>query len=357
MQLARLRLWGQKIQPLPADYAAVLGELKQQVRSARVTAQRRVNSELIALYWSIGNTILERQADQDWGAGVVARLAEDLRAEFPAMKGFSRSNLFYMRAFARAWPSRNQLVQQAAGLLPWGHVMVLLDKLDDQPDRDWYAEQAAKYGWSRNVLMNQLMNRTRERIGSAPSNFAGQLAPTDSDLARQLAKDPYVFDFLDLTSDVAERELEQALMDRIVETLRELGVGFAFVGRQVHFDVAGDDFFVDLLFFHTEQLRYVVVELKTGKFEPAYTGQLGFYIAVVDDQMRREFHSPTVGILICGSRNEHTVRYALGRTGSTMAVSTYTYDALPPAEQQVLPTAEQIAAALDWTGIAETTTE
>jgi predicted nuclease of restriction endonuclease-like (RecB) superfamily len=336
------------LEPLPADYAAVLHDLSQQVRSAQLTAQRRVNRELLNLWWTIGDTILQRQADQAWGSAVVARLAEDLRAEFPAMKGFSRSNLFYMRAFAQAWPQREQLVQQAAGQLPWGHIMLLLDKLEDQTARDWYAERAAEFGWSRNVLMNQIMNRTRERIGAPPTNFAGQLAPADSDLARQLAKDPYVFDFLDLTRDVAERDLEQALMDRIVETLRELGAGFAFVGRQVHFDVDGDDFFVDLLFFHTEQLRYVVIELKTGKFEPGYAGQLGFYIAVVDDKLRRDFHRPTVGILICGSHNAATVRYALGQTGSPMAVSTYTYDTLPPAEQQILPTAEQIAGALDW---------
>lgn len=337
-----------EIRSLPSDYAAVLNELKERVRTARLTAQRRVNTELISLYWSIGNTILLRQTDEEWGTQVVARLAEDLRAEFPSIKGFSRSNLFYMRAFAQAWPNREQIVQQAAGLLPWGHIMVLLDKLENQDDRNWYAEKAAEHGWSRNVLTNQIMNRTRERVGSSPSNFAGQLGGADSDLAGQLAKDPYVFDFLDMTGAVAERDLEQALMDRIVETLRELGTGFAFVGRQVHFDVDGDDFFVDLLFFHTEQLRYVVVELKTGKFQPAYAGQLGFYVAVVDDKMRRDFHRPTVGILICGSRNDHTVRYALGRTASPMAVSTYTYDALPAAEQQVLPGAEQIAAALDW---------
>lgn len=280
---------------------------------------------------------------------MVARLAEDLRAEFPSIKGFSRSNLFYMRAFAHAWPERDQIVQQSAGLLPWGHIMVLLDKLENQDDRDWYAEEAAEHGWSRNVLTNHIVNRTRERIGSSPSNFAGQLAESDSDLAGQLAKDPYVFDFLDLAGKVAERDLEQALMNRIVDTLRELGTGFAFVGRQVHFDVDGDDFFVDLLFFHTEQLRYVVVELKTGKFEPGFAGQLGFYIALVDDTMRRDYHRPTVGILICGSRNDRTVRYALGRTASPMAVSTYAYDALPAAERHVLPDAEQIAAALDWT--------
>jgi predicted nuclease of restriction endonuclease-like (RecB) superfamily len=326
----------------------VLGDLKQQVRAAQLTAQRRVNTQLIQLYWSIGNVILERQTDAGWGSAVVARLAEDLRAEFPAMKGFSRSNLFYMRAFAEGWPDRSRLVQQAAGQLPWGHIMVLIDKLDDIPARNWYAARAAEHGWSRNVLTNQIMNRTLERIGAPPTNFAGQLAPADSDLARELGKDPYVFDFLDLTNAVSERELEQALMDRIVDTLRELGSGFAFVGRQVHFDVDGDDFYVDLLFFHTEQLRYVVIELKTGKFEPAFAGQLGFYVAVVDDKMRREFHRPTVGILICGSRNEHTVRYALGQASAPMAVSTYTYETLPAAEQQALPDAEQIIAALDW---------
>jgi predicted nuclease of restriction endonuclease-like (RecB) superfamily len=337
-----------EILPLPHDYVQVLGDLKQQVRAAQLTAQRRVNTQLIQLYWSIGNVILERQTDAGWGSAVVARLAEDLRAEFPAMKGFSRSNLFYMRAFAEGWPDRSRLVQQAAGQLPWGHIMVLIDKLDDIPARNWYAARAAEHGWSRNVLTNQIMNRTLERIGAPPTNFAGQLAPADSDLARELGKDPYVFDFLDLTDAVSERELEQALMDRIVDTLRELGSGFAFVGRQVHFDVDGDDFYVDLLFFHTEQLRYVVIELKTGKFEPAFAGQLGFYVAVVDDKMRREFHRPTVGILICGSRNEHTVRYALGQASAPMAVSTYTYETLPAAEQQALPDAEQIIAALDW---------
>jgi predicted nuclease of restriction endonuclease-like (RecB) superfamily len=264
------------------------------------------------------------------------------------MKGFSRSNLFYMRAFAEAWPERSQVVQQAVGLLPWGHITVLLGKLDDPDARNWYAARAAEHGWSRNVLTKQILNRTLERIEAPPPNFAGQLAPADSDLARELGKDPNVFDFLDLTDAVSERELEQALMDRIVDTLRELGAGFAFVGRQVLFDVDGDDFYVDLLFFHTEQLRYVVIELKTGKFEPSFAGQLGFYVALVDDKIRREFHRPTVGILICGSRNEHTVRYALGQASAPMAVSTYTYETLPAAEQQALPDAEQIIAALDW---------
>lgn len=353
----RLRPVSQQL--TPADYGQVLAELKGRVRRARARARRQVNTELIELYHSIGGLLSTRQAAGGWGSGVLNRLADDLRAEFPEMKGFSRSNLKYMRAFAQAWPANPAIGQQAVGQLPWGHVTVLLDKLDDREVRDWYAEHAATHGWSRNVLLNQIMNDTRGRIGAAPSNFDGRLAPVDSDLAGQLAKDPYVFDFLGLTGEVAERDLEQALLDRIVDTLRELGAGFAFVGRQVHLDVDGDDFYIDLLFFHVEQLRYVVIELKTGTFEPGYAGQLGFYVAVVDDTMRRDFHRPTVGILICGGRNDHTVRYALGHTESALAVSTYTYDSLPEAERRALPTAEQITAALDWTGdeVGETVTE
>ena len=213
--------------------------------------------------------------------------------------------------------------------------------------REWYAGAAVEHGWSRNVLMNMIMNKSLERTGAAPSNFEKHLAKPDSELVQQMAKDPYALEFLGLTGEIAERDLEQALMDRIMETLRELGPGFAFVGRQVHFDVDGDDFYLDLLFFHVEQLRYVVIELKTGKFQPEYAGKLQFYIALVDDKLRRPPHA-TVGILICGSRNEHTVRYALNQSNTPMAVSTYTYETLPPAEQQALPDADELASALDW---------
>lgn len=332
---------------LPDGYANFLGGLKSRVRNAQVEAQRVVNTKLIELYWHLGHEILVEQKSQGWGGGVIDTLASDLRFEFPHMTGLSRSNLQYMRAFAEAWPSLSN-VPQPVGHLPWGHVRLLLDKLDDPTTRDWYAAAAVQHGWSRNVLMNQIMNRTHERIGSGPSNFTRQLPTADSELAQQIAKDPYVFDFLELTGQAAERDLEQSLMDRIVDTLRELGVGFAFVGRQVHFDVGGDDFYLDLLFFHVVQLRYVVVELKTGKFRPEYAGKLGFYIAVVDDKLRLPAHNPTVGILICGSRNDHTVRYSLGQTAAPMAVSTYTYDTLPADERNALPDEEKLTAALDW---------
>jgi len=330
---------------LPDDYPAFLGDLKERVRAARLQTLRRVNTDLLELYWTIGRDILARQERQTWGTGVIGRLAEDLRAAFPQMKGFSRSNLFYMRGFAAAWPE--PIVQQAVGQLPWGHVTVLLDKLDSAERRDWYAAAAVAYGWSRNVLLNMIMNRTLERSGSAPSNFAQHLATPDSELAQQVAKDPYSFEFLGLSGEVAERDLEQALMDRITETLRELGHGFAFVGRQVHFDVDGDDFYIDLLFFHVEQLRYFVIELKTGKFQPEYAGKLNFYVALVDDKLKREAHAPSVGILICGRKNDHSVRYALGRSTSPMAVAAYTYEELPAADRDLVPAEEQLTAALD----------
>lgn len=331
---------------LPEGYTDLLAKLKDRVRAARVTALRTVNTQLIELYWSIGKTVLERQQVEQWGSGVMGRLAEDLRAEFPEMKGLSRSNLFYMRGFAAAWP--DPIVQQAVGQLPWGHITVLLDKLETRRDRDWYAGAAVEYGWSRNVLLNMIMNRTFERTGAAPSNFVQRLVGPDSELAQQVAKDPYNFEFLGLSGEVAERDLELALTSRITETLRELGPGFSFVGRQVHFDVDGDDYYVDMLFFHMDQNRYVVIELKTGKFQPEYAGKLNFYVALVDDMLRREHHKETIGILICGTKNDRSVRYSLGRSTSPMAVAAYTYDKLPAAEQQALPNEGHLVAALEW---------
>lgn len=309
---------------IPSDYAATLDELKRQVHAARFLAQRQVNTELLQLWWRIGRTILDRQQQEAWGSGVLNRLAEDLRAEFPSMKGFSRRNLLYMRAFARAWPELDAIVQRPIAQLPWGHITELLDKLDDQGLRDWYAAKDVAHGWSRSVLAHQIATRLHNREAAAPTNFAGALDQPDSELAQQITRDPYALDFLAIDGDAVERELEERLVDRIVDTLRELGPGFSFVGRQVHFDVDGDDFYVDLLFFHVEQLRYVVVELKTTTFDPRDTGQLGFYVALVDDKLRIPGrHEATVGILLVAGTNEAVVRYALASTSQPVAVSRY----------------------------------
>ncbi|MDQ0241444.1 PDDEXK nuclease domain-containing protein [Arthrobacter bambusae] len=337
---------------LPADYVELLEALRIRVTDARTHAHRTVNTLLIELYWSLGKDILTRQGSQGWGSGVINRLANDLRASFPDMKGLSARNLQYMTAMVRAW-GKEANVPQVVAHLPWGHIRTILDKAATAEERDWYAAAAIQYGWSRNVLLNMMMNRSMERTGAAPSNFTRQLAAPDSELAQQMAKDPYNFEFLGLSGEVAERELENALTSRITETLQELGPGFSFVGRQVHFDVDGDDYYVDLLFFHIEQLRYVVIELKTGKFQPEYAGKLNFYVALVDDVLRREHHNETVGILICGTKNDRSVRYSLGRSTSPMAVAAYTYDKLPATEQRTLPNEEHLVAALDWTEPAD----
>lgn len=328
---------------IPDDYASTLEELKRQVHAARFQTQRKANTELLMLWWRIGRTILDRQQQEAWGTGVLQRLATDLRNEFPSMKGFSRRNLLYMRAFGQAWPNLNKNVQRPIALLPWGHIIELLDKLDDQELRDWYAAKDAAHGWSRPVLAHQITTRLHEREAAAPTNFAAALEQPDSELAQQITRDPYTLDFLAIDGDAAERELEERLVDRIVETLHELGPGFAFVGLQVHFDVDGDDFFVDLLFFHIQQLRYVVIELKTSKFDPRDVGQLGFYVALVDDKLRIPGkHEPTVGVLLVDGKNDAVVRYALASTTQPVAVSRYE---LAEDAQAALPDEATIARA------------
>lgn len=347
MTVARYSLTMSSELDLPQGYSDALRSIKQQVQDSRRAAQRVVNTELVHLYWRIGQTILDQQEERPWGSGVVGHLADDLRSEFPDARGFSRRNLLYMRSFADAWPALDPKVPQAVALLPWGHIRLLLDKVEEQSERSWYAAAAAEHGWSRNVLQHQIANKLIHREGAAPSNFATHLEKPDSDLARQLAKDPYVFDFLGLGAEADEPRLEQALMDRMVEVLRELGTGWAFVDRQRHVEVDDQDFYIDLLFFHVEQLRYIVIELKSGPFKPEHVGQLGFYVNVVDDLIRKDQHAPTVGILLVADKSEAVVRYALGGATQPMAVSSYTYETLPEDEKAALPAEDKLAHALE----------
>lgn len=328
---------------LPEGYAELLDRVKNDVLATRLRAMRTANTELIALYWRIGTLILDRQREQGWGTRVIDRLAADLRRELGEQRGWSRSNLFSMRALAATWPDQ-AIVQQAVGRLPWGQVTVLL-KLADPADRDWYADQAALGGWSRKVLEHHIATKLRSRAGAAANNFPAHLDPQDADQAREILRDPYVFDFLGLNRHASERELEDALIARLQDTLREFGC--AFVGRQVRIEVQGDEFFIDLLLFQPDQLRYVVIELKVGKFEPAHLGQLQFYVKVVDQQRRRpDRHAPTIGILVCTYGTDQVVRFALGSAQAPMAVATYTYDTLPAAERAALPPVDEIAAAV-----------
>jgi predicted nuclease of restriction endonuclease-like (RecB) superfamily len=329
------------IQP-PEGYADWLGELKAQIHEAQQRAAQTVNLELVLLYWKIGNAILIRQDKQGWGAKVVDRLAHDLRSAFPDMQGFSVRNLKYMRAFAQCWTDI-QFVQQLLHKLPWGHNLVLLDKLSTEQQRRWYAASAIENNWSRNILVMQIETHLLERSGKAVTNFPATLPKPQSDLARESLKDPYRFDFLDLTDDSQEREIEKALVKHVTEFLLELGAGFAFVGRQVLLDVGGDEFFIDLLFYHLKLRCYVVIELKGGKFKPEHLGQLGFYMTAIDRQVKNEQDNPTIGLLLCKSKNKIVAEYALGDKSQPMGIAEYKLlESLPPELQTSLPSIEQI---------------
>jgi predicted nuclease of restriction endonuclease-like (RecB) superfamily len=326
----------------PEGYGDWLADLKGRIHNAQQRATLAVNRELVLLYWQIGNDILTRQAQQGWGAKVIERLAHDLRAAFPEMKGFSPRNLKYMRAFAEAWPDA-LFVQEVLAQLPWYHQLALLDKLPGPQTRRWYAAKAIEHNWSRNILVMQIETRLLERSGKAVTNFTANLPSPQSDLARESLKDPYRFDFLGLTDKAQEREVEHALVKHVTEFLLELGAGFAFVGRQVLLDVGGDEFFIDLLFYHLKLRCYVVIELKGGKFKPEHLGQLGFYMTAMDRQVKSEHDNPTIGLLLCKSKNKIVAEYALGDKTQPMGIAEYKLlESLPAELQTSLPSIEQL---------------
>jgi predicted nuclease of restriction endonuclease-like (RecB) superfamily len=337
------------IVPLPADYPEWLTELKSRIHSAQQRAALAVNRELVLLYWQIGQDILTQQDQQGWGAKVIDRLAQDLRNAFPDMKGFSPRNLKYMRAFAEAWPD-SEFVQAVLAQLPWYHQLALLDKLKTEAERRWYVAKSLEHNWSRNVLVMQIETRLYDRSGTAITNFEDRLPKPQSDLARESLKDPYRFDFLGLTEAAQEREIENALVRHVTEFLLELGAGFAFVGRQVLLDVGGDEFFLDLLFYHLKLRCYVVIELKAGAFKPEHLGQLGFYLTAVDRQIKDEQDSPTIGLLLCKSKNKIVAEYALSDKTQPMGIAEYKLlESLPAELQTSLPSIEAIEQALQHT--------
>ncbi len=380
---------GSKI--LPAGYAELLEELKADIRVSRLRAAAAANRELLALYWRIGRVIVGRQAEAGWGARVLDRLAADLQAAFPGVEGFSRRNLYRMRALHLAYPESPApgslgsspevdagapaivppAVAQLAGVLtpnapgaplssvseslvpspvpwsqlPWAHHVILLEKVKDPAVRGWYAERALEHGWSRAVLDHQITTRLHERQGRAVTNFATTLPPPDSDLAQQALKDPYLFDFLTLDEPARERELERDLVAHVERFLLELGAGFAFVGRQVHLDVGDSDFYVDLLFYHLTLRCYVVVELKAVPFRPEFAGQLNFYLSVVDDRMRQAGDGPTIGLLLCKGKDRLVAEYALRDVHKPIGVADWEAQlvaALPEELKGSLPTVEEL---------------
>jgi predicted nuclease of restriction endonuclease-like (RecB) superfamily len=330
---------------LPEDYQSVLADLKNQVRTARVKASLQANSEQIKLYWYIGNKILERQQTAQWGEKLLERLANDLRHEFPDMRGFSKTNLKYMRMFAQTYPS---IGQRVVDQLPWGQNIILITKVKDPETRDWYAQACFENGWSRPVLEVKIESSLHQRQGQATTNFSKTLPPPQSDLARQILKDPYTFDFLGLGNEALEREVERGLLAHLKDFMLELGVGFAFLGNQYHLEVGGEDFYIDLLFYHVKLHCYVVIELKARDFKPEDTGQLSFYLSAVDGILRQPPDNPTIGLLLCKSKNHVIAEYALQSINLPLGVAEYQLvEALPKNYQSSLPSIEQLEAELE----------
>jgi len=328
------------------EYAEFISKLKADIGRTQIKAALAVNRELVLLYWRIGNGILAKQKELRWGAKVVEQISLDLRLEFPAMKGFSRTNLLYMRSFAENHPDY-EFVQQVAGQIPWFHNCVILDKVKDPIEREFYITKTIENGWSRNVLEIQIETGLYLRQGKAITNFELTLPKPQSDLAQQLLKSPYNFDFLGLTDEAHERDIEQAMMRHVREYLLELGVGFAFVGSQYRLEVGGEEFFIDQLFYHLKLRCYFVLELKAGKFKPEYLGKLNFYLSAIDDLLREDGDNLSVGLILCRAENRTVAEYALRDLAKPIGISNYELTKILPENLRGnLPTIEEIGAEL-----------
>lgn len=318
---------------LPAKYVEFLKGLKARIRSAQLKAAVSVNREMIVLYWQIGSDIVARQKKEGWGTKIIDRLAADLRLEFPEIKGFSPRNLKYMRAFAEVY-SDKLFVQQLAAQIPWYHNCILLDKISNAEERIWYIHKTIENGWSRDVLIHQIESGLYKRQGKALTNFERTLPKPQSELAHQILKDPYSFDFLGLGEEAKEHELEDALLAHLSKFFLELGVGFAFVGRQYFLEVGGEDFYIDLLFYHLRLRCFIVIDLKIGEFQPEFAGKMNFYLSAVDDLLRQSDDQPSIGLILCKTKNRVIAEYSLRDTSKPIGVSEYRLTSILPKELQ-----------------------
>ncbi|QEW07380.1 DUF1016 domain-containing protein [Nitrincola iocasae] len=328
------------------DYKQWLGHIKTSFRQRQLKAAVAVNTTLLEFYWQLGGEIVEKQQLSQWGEGFLIQLSQDLMAEFPKIKGFSKRNLELIRQWYLYWNQDLAITQQAVAqivLIPWGHNQTIINKCKVPGEALFYVNATQQHGWSRNVLIHQIESQLWQRKGNAVSNFHHTLPPIQSDLAKQSLKDPYVFDFLSLTDDVQERELEQALVKHITEFLLELGAGFAYVGKQVHLVVGEQDFYLDLLFYHLKLRCYVVIELKATDFTPEHAGKLSFYLTAVDRQIKTGHDNPTIGLLLCKTKNKVIAEYALSDINKPIGVTEYQLtQALPENLKSSLPSVEEI---------------
>jgi predicted nuclease of restriction endonuclease-like (RecB) superfamily len=323
-------------------YAQLLQDLKTEISQARIRAHLSVNKEMIRLYWSIGNQILERQKAEGWGTKVIENISKDLRSEFPEMKGLSAQNLKYMRKFAEEY-ALNEIGQQAVDQIPWGHNIKILYDIKSKEERIWYIQKSIENGWSRNVLSLQIKSNLFARDGKSVNNFQSTLPSPQSDLAASIIKDPYNLEFLDIQGKFHERELEEKLIDHIRKFLLELGQGFAFIGNQYHVELEDEDYYMDLVFYHVKLKCYVVIELKTGKFKPEYAGKLNFYLKLMDRQVKDKSDNPTIGLILCEEKRGITVEYAIEGINKPMGVSQFKLtENLPDKLKKYLPTADDL---------------
>jgi len=328
------------------DYMSLFNDLKRRVTSSRYKSALSVNKELILLYHHVGTQILQSQAKQGWGAKVIDQLSRDLSSEFPEMKGFSTRNLKYMRKFAQEY-SDPKFVQEVLAQLTWYHNVTLLDKIADQQIRLFYVTHAIEYGWSRNVMVIQIESSLHKRKGQAITNFKDKLPSQQSDLAHYTLKDPYIFDFLSIGEEAHEREVEKALIHHMEKFILELGAGFAFVGRQYHLEVGDQDFYIDLLFYHLKLRCFVVIELKDKDFKPEYAGKMNFYLSAVDDLIKHESDQPSIGLILCKSKNNVLAEYTLRDMTKPIGLAEYRLEeSLPENLKTALPTIHELEAEL-----------
>ena len=324
-----------------SEYLSVIENIKSEIKAAQYRATIHVNADMLLLYHDIGCVINEHKV---WGNKFVDNLATDIRSAFPKSKGYSVRNLKYMAKFAETYPDC-EFVQQFVAQIPWGHNIVLMDKIANPEERKWYIEKSAQNGWSRNVLVHQIESGLYQRqvLADKVTNFENRLPSPQSELAAQTMKDPYVFDFISFREDMLERDIEQALVRDVTKLLLELGTGFAFLGNQYHLNVGGDDFYIDLLFYNLNLRCYVVIELKTGEFKPEYAGQLNFYLSAVDGILKKEQDNPSIGLLLCKSKNNVVAEYSLKDISKPIGVSEYKVTSILPDElEEQLPSVEDI---------------
>lgn len=333
-----------KLNNIDNSYIQTLENIKSAIRTAQIKASLAVNSELIILYWNIGKIILQQQKEQGWGAKVIENISKDLQNSFPNMKGLSYRNLNYMRKFAETYPDF-EFVQQVVAQLPWGQNIWLMDKLETNEKRIWYAQKAIENSWSRNILAMQIESNLYERQNgeNKVNNFALTLPKPQSDLANELLKDQYVFDFLEISEQAKEREVEQGLVRNLKKFLLELGKGFAFVGEQYHLSVSNQDYYLDLLFYHTKLHAYVVFELKIGEFLPEYAGKMNFYLNAVDEQVKTEADNPSIGVILCKSKDKIIAEYSIKDMTKPIGIAEYTLTkAIPDNIKDNMPTIEEL---------------